>query len=505
MENALQDTLDKMNPTVLRNALSMGIKKRSFNSSDDANKKMKAIDSDSGSSSEIDEKDFVNLYKGWTVPCRNYIITTISINNLTPAKFFKEYIANRRPVVITGIPDDLKILSKWTNEYLLQRAEEEKVQVEKRGSKSDSYGKGNEEPMSFGDFVKLVEAGDAFHYLTSQSVLSNEDGRPEILSNIMKKLMAKKESCAADKNVRKDLLFDPPLTPNLVKNLIPSNINLWMGNNQEGTSSGLHHDYHDNLYIVLRGTKRFRLYSPEDTENMYVRGELAKVHENGRINYKGELTTAYGADLKSDAAASAAKAKDEAEKMLIEAEEAVKEGKPGAQEQLEKAEEMLEMAMEQLLDAEMDGTEDGSDDEGFADEEEDLTNSTNMETELVQNNDTADEDTGDDHLGQDTCRDKTVKNPDNFSKMDPKILEIQEKLKEEFPLALNAKEAFCEVHENEILYLPASWFHEVTSFGSKQGHLALNYWFHPPDALDNFENPYSSSFWPNDFRARFDL
>ena len=67
MENALQDTLDKMNPTVLRNALSMGIKKRSLNSSDDTNKKMKAVDSDSGSSSKIDEKDFVNLYKGWTV------------------------------------------------------------------------------------------------------------------------------------------------------------------------------------------------------------------------------------------------------------------------------------------------------------------------------------------------------------------------------------------------------------------------------------------------------
>ena len=32
----------------------------------------------------------------------------------------------------------------------------------------------------------------------------------------------------------------------------------------EGSSSGLHHDFHDNLYILLRGQKRFRLFSPAD-------------------------------------------------------------------------------------------------------------------------------------------------------------------------------------------------------------------------------------------------
>ena len=29
------------------------------------------------------------------------------------------------------------------------------------------------------------------------------------------------------------------------------------------SSSGLHHDFHDNLYILLRGRKRFHLWSPE--------------------------------------------------------------------------------------------------------------------------------------------------------------------------------------------------------------------------------------------------
>ena len=32
----------------------------------------------------------------------------------------------------------------------------------------------------------------------------------------------------------------------------------------EGSTSGLHHDYHDNIYVLLRGHKTFRLYSPAD-------------------------------------------------------------------------------------------------------------------------------------------------------------------------------------------------------------------------------------------------
>jgi hypothetical protein len=54
----------------------------------------------------------------------------------------------------------------------------------------------------------------------------------------------------------------------------------------------------------------------------------------------------------------------------------------------------------------------------------------------------------------------------------------------------------------EMLYLPAGWFHEVKSTGGgKEGHLAFNYWFHPPDGT-TFEKPYSSDFWPNDWKKR---
>lgn len=56
-----------------------------------------------------------------------------------------------------------------------------------------------------------------------------------------------------------------------------------------------------------------------------------------------------------------------------------------------------------------------------------------------------------------------------------------------------------ELSAGEMLYLPASWWHEVTSTSSgdaKAGgdlHMAFNYWFYPPDALDNFDAPYEDS------------
>lgn len=54
-----------------------------------------------------------------------------------------------------------------------------------------------------------------------------------------------------------------------------------------------------------------------------------------------------------------------------------------------------------------------------------------------------------------------------------------------------------------MLYIPTGWFHEVKSSGLPEegGHMALNYWFHPPDGT-TFEKPYVSDFWENDWKQR---
>jgi hypothetical protein len=76
------------------------------------------------------------------------------------------------------------------------------------------------------------------------------------------------------------------------------------------------------------------------------------------------------------------------------------------------------------------------------------------------------------------------------------------------------------LNPGEILFLPAGWFHEVTSLsadapgGGKEesvtgqdgkgmcGHMAFNFWFHPPSA-ESFDKPYESDFWVRDWAGRF--
>ena len=58
---------------------------------------------------------------------------------------------------------------------------------------------------------------------------------------------------------------------------VPHQYNLWMGNSAQGSSSGLHHDFHDNLYVLLRGKKRFVLYPPHEAHNLYTEGTVVKV------------------------------------------------------------------------------------------------------------------------------------------------------------------------------------------------------------------------------------
>eukprot|EP00980_Cylindrotheca_fusiformis_P025751 scaffold14558_cov137-Cylindrotheca_fusiformis.AAC.16 len=505
MESVLETAMDKADPNTLKQILQGTNKKRSGDHDHHENdeesknglprKRHKMSDITNG---KEPPKTIKNRYSGWTVPHNDYVLETINASDVTPEQFYDKYIRQRRPVVISGSLETIanaNNLEKWKSmDYLKNVAGDETVVVEKRSDEKDSFGKGNEVSMKFHSFLDLISKGDSMHYLTTQDVEANQDGRPDLMAPFMKTFKG-----------------DFPLRPPLMGNLIPQNINLWMGNNTDGASSGLHHDYHDNLYIVLKGRKRFRLYSPMDTEYMYTRGKLLQVHENGRINYEGDETTAYGADIKSDAAARAAQAKDVAEEMLANAEQDVADGVEGAQERLEQAEEAMDSALEALLDAEADDSE--------GEEKEDVGgllfggNGTNM----TENDEDDENDEGSDEgvvvdqqessgdVGARRLVDKTVKNPNSFSRVDFSLLDNSEDLKKLYPDMLKAKVAFCDIKEGQCLYLPASWFHEVRSYGGREGgHLAMNYWFHPPDATNDYAQPYTTNFWPNDYQERFE-
>ena len=487
--------------------------------------------------------DFLNEYDGHTLSESSGAIDSIdrvNIEDLTPESFYLKYVAKRRPCVIIGcLPDSQwKVSSKWTSSsYLKEKAGDVEISVEKRTDAKAKFGRGNEVKLQFGHFLDLLNGGSDDYYLTTQDVLTTADGRPHVMSPFMEKL--------AD---------DFPLRPKLIGNLIPQNINVWMGRSKGGSSSGLHHDYHDNLYCVVSGRKKFDLFSPCDAVNLYTRGRLRRIHKNGRINYVGEETNADGSHAQAEMALDASICQEDAVKELEAAEAAVERGEEGAEERLERAEKALDAAMEAVMDAEEDGDDDGDagrlfgsgvgkdgdnydgneDDDGSdicdSDEEDadfwkaaerkklelqgkvevptrprNLLDAASDSSKKTRNNKTSGNgDDDDNYIGfevEGRVVDQTVKDPLNFSLVDTTLSEAD--LRVRWPKFASAKKATVEISRGNMLYLPASWFHEVTSYGgeAEEGHCAFNYWLHPPDG-ESFEKPYASSFWPKDWDMR---
>lgn len=480
--------------------------------------------------------DFHSEYEGYTLT--SSAIDRVNIADLTPQTFYRDYVSKRKPcLIIGGLPDDQwRVSQDWKSfPYLKEKAGDVEISVEKRSGPKAKFGQGNEVKLRFGEFLDLLEAGSDEYYLTTQDVLTTADGRPHVMSPFMEKL--------AD---------DFPLRPKLTGNLIPQNINVWMGRSKDGSSSGLHHDFHDNLYCVVSGKKKFDLFAPSDAPKMYTRGQLRKIHKNGRINYVGEETNADGSHPQAEKALDASIRQDEAAKELEAAEAAVQRGEEGAEERLAMAEKALDEAMEAVMDAEEDeedpGGDDGAlfgtsdrknscdDDDDYGEDDSIIGDSDEEDAdfweaaekkklELLQKGNGAEgkqtkvskaakqtnhkdiciesEAYGDDCIEfeeEGRLVDVTVKNPLNFSFVDTTLDEGD--LNAKYPKFASAKKATVEISSGNMLYLPASWFHEVTSYGADEGHhLAFNYWYHPPDG-DSYDNPYANSFWPKDWALR---
>lgn len=253
-----------------------------------------------------------------------------------------------------------------------------------------------------------------------------------------------------------------------------------MGRSRNGSSSGLHHDYHDNLYVLVRGKKRFRLYSPDQAEDLATNGTIDRVYFNGRISYVDAETRADGRpidfsgeeDGDEDDFSAMNESSNHQDVVIGKGFDYVSSGE-------EEEEYFRENNAVDDFDEEMDGVEDydgpGQDNakhnENIAHAEE---------------------------------KDKPV---DSFSRINFNNKDRSDIVKE-FPTFEKCNECIVNVEAGQMLYLPCGWFHEVTSFSEgtnnssttgddamKNCHMAVNYWFHPPDRLSNEARPYSSDFW----------
>ena len=68
------------------------------------------------------------------------------------------------------------------------------------------------------------------------------------------------------------------------------------------------------------------------------------------------------------------------------------------------------------------------------------------------------------------------------------------------PKLLEGRHITAKLDVGDLLYLPASWFHEVISYGADGGHLALNLWMAPPHKGSTYQAPYEDGFWESFFQ-----
>jgi mannose-6-phosphate isomerase-like protein (cupin superfamily) len=376
------------------------------------------------------KKGMENLYKGFT-PKTNHITR---IANPTDAQSFFKYVSTRTPIHITTQTELNE--KEWTIPQLVEKVGNVKVKVETR--ENEQFGTGNERlEMSFGDLVRRFEAGDESLYLTTQYEGNDTEQKGKDTS----------EKGVAQPPLDSLTGLFPP-KPSILDTLITQQINLWMGCTRAPTSSGLHHDFADNLYIVLKGRKKFTIYSPKDAEKMYLNGKVDTIHTNGLITYEEHIRS-DGARL-SDVSRWKLKKIESEISELSEKQRSVEED-----ERMLVLEDVLEEEMENALEY---GT--GSD----------------FEEDLPKK------------------RAKTSTHPPSFSKI--AVADMTKFAK--YPKLKKAVKVEVELKAGEMLYLPASWFHEVESFGEEDGvhglHMALNYWLHPP-ATHDYEKPYEDEFW----------
>ena len=311
------------------------------------------------------------------------------------------------------------------------------------------------------------------------------------------------------------------LPENLVGGLVTSSVNMWCGRSAQGSSSGLHHDFHDNVYVLLRGRKRFLLFPPGSAEHFAgLRGADGRPpvqqFANGFCAYGsddevlGSQDWRYREDGAMVVVAARARMKRASETFwaLEENKGADEAALVAAASEVEASEDAyFAILARQRGSASGKLSDDDSDDEGKDDDND------NHNDEDGDDEDDKGEDEGDDgRLDQDDADkfgnvyaratatgDADV--PKNFCACGSVELLAKDLSTSVGDIAERIR--VCEVRAGEMLYLPAGWYHEVISFngekeeGGASYHMAINYWLHPPCTGPQYTRamPYPDNFW----------
>lgn len=373
-------------------------------------------------------KQDVVEYSGYRLTSGNPSVPEIS-EPISREDFHAKFISTRTPVVLRGYMNWKQTPTVKSSPNVMDALRDigdvGTLKVEKKvPGASRSFGLGNEVAMTLPEFLdNLLVKKDTSLYMSSQPLQFHADGRPKLLSEPCQSLVDSKYLV---------------LHPDLFGNLIPSNLNIWMGLTSTPTSSGLHHDFHDNLYVLVEGRKKFNLFDPSLAPYMQLSGSLKKVHTNGRFVYESHPNVnADGSDATSLIASQLEFAIENASD-----------------------EDEIDKLMDQALDCE------------FGDDFD-----CDFDSDLEVGDSESEQEPLDNFCGI-----------TSFEELEghagPAVVELGPSDGLYLPCGW-----FHEVSSYS------------TSPNKTTPHVAFNYWSHPPDT-NSFDSPYSTDFWKKDFEAR---
>ena len=283
--------------------------------------------------------------------------TTTLTDIPSPETFYNDYVKKRRPVLLKDccgrVTPKLMAATCSLDKLVDIVGRDAMVQVNQRKDDTDkqlhAFSPLNSTVinMKFGDLVDKLQQGSTRYYMTTQTLPLNEEGQPALYTSPVTQLVQKHHM--------------DTLRPLLLGNLIPMTYNLWIGQatNTKPQSSGLHHDYNDNLYCLLEGNKTFQIAPPSSIVKLQTRGTLHTLHDNGRIVYQEQVQES--GRIRPDGALESVERIMQLELRQEELEAKLEATNDTVQQEELQAE--LDAIQEELLDLEMEGETDGPNDD----------------------------------------------------------------------------------------------------------------------------------------------
>lgn len=185
----------------------------------------------------------------------------------TPDIFYTEYVKKGRPVIITGIIDNWPALEHWDFKFFKKKFPTHNVVVERSHvdpvpTDPTLYLKNRYyETHQLGEVISIMQEkeGDSGLYVTYANIFQ---GCPELLDYVQP--------------LNKNFGF-PKWYGSKLRDFLSLRPGFWLG--PAGSNSPTHFDRQENLNVQICGHKKWTLFSPTQSKNLY----FAKKHSLGVI------------------------------------------------------------------------------------------------------------------------------------------------------------------------------------------------------------------------------